>query len=175
MSNKSTVVKRVSEPESFWISVGDCQSTIVGSAAGPRLARLRREGAPKGGGVTRRRNRDAEQEAQARIYISVAPCAEKFLPFGVEIDVASFLRTLPSTNGIERSSASALRRSILHDHMLLPLSPILSPYMPPSPPRSPPVNSLSRPPTLALAFASTPAFGLYAATVGYGDTHIRQP
>ena len=92
-SNKSTVVKGASEPESFSISAEDCQSTIVGSAAGPRLARLRRKSAPKGGGVTRRRNRDAGQEAQARIYISIAPCAEKFLPNCVENDVA-FLRTL---------------------------------------------------------------------------------
>ena len=43
--------------------------------------------------MTRRRNRDAGQEAQARIYISIAPCAEKLLPIGVENDVA-FLRTL---------------------------------------------------------------------------------
>ena len=43
--------------------------------------------------MTRRRNRDVGQEAQARIYIFIAPCAEKFLPNCVENDVA-FLRTL---------------------------------------------------------------------------------
>lgn len=88
--------------------------------------------------MTRRRNRDAGQEAQARIYISIAPCAENFLA-GVEIDVA-FPAPAKSRNGCERSSSSALRRSILRVRVLSPVSVTSAPGIIPlatSPPRPP--------------------------------------
>ena len=165
------MVKRASEPESFSISAEDCQSTIVGSAAGPRLARLRRKSAPKGGGVTRRRNRDAGQEAQARIYISIAPCAEKLLPIGVENDVA-FLRTLRMASSAllprpcEDSSSSATCSCRCHAPILVHSPSLLST----------PRLAVTTTYTCSDARQGTSIPGLpWHGLCNVWDTHIRQP